>query len=189
MEWFQRLRIGRRSRLPIVLSSLGTTVIAITVSVVLPPLPLQAITPSSPTTPASPATPSETPSGATDDAVLQVGIKDIPPFVFLTEGDDPYGFSIDLWKEIARELELETEFVPFDDVPTLLEAVKQNRVDVAIAAISITAEREANGLDFSYPIYQSGLQLLVSRQKERGWHSCSATWGDGMWCRQCCGCC
>jgi ABC-type amino acid transport substrate-binding protein len=50
-------------------------------------------------------------------------------------------------------------------VPQLLNAVKQGEVEVAIAAISITADREAEGLDFSQPIYQAGLQLVALKQQ------------------------
>ncbi|MEO1621194.1 MAG: transporter substrate-binding domain-containing protein, partial [Cyanobacteria bacterium J06632_3] len=91
---------------------------------------------------------------------LKVGTKEILPFVFLDEAV-PYGYSIEVWQEIARDLEIETQWVPYASVPDMLADVESGAIDVAIAGISITAEREAQGLDFSYPFYRSGLQLMV----------------------------
>ncbi|MEO0869447.1 MAG: transporter substrate-binding domain-containing protein, partial [Cyanobacteria bacterium J06642_11] len=60
-------------------------------------------------------------------------------------------------------LDLETEWITYQSVSDLLAGVQTGEIDVAIAGISVTAQREAQGLDFSYPFYQSGLQLLVKR--------------------------
>jgi len=46
------------------------------------------------------------------------------------------------------------------DVKELLSAVEDGRADLGIAAISITSERE-NRLDFSQPIMNAGMQILV----------------------------
>jgi polar amino acid transport system substrate-binding protein len=70
------------------------------------------------------------------------------------------GFSIELWNSIGERLDLQTEYVVMSDVSELLDAVESGRVDLAISAISITSERE-NRFDFSQPIMNSGLQILV----------------------------
>jgi ABC-type amino acid transport substrate-binding protein len=54
-----------------------------------------------------------------------------------------------------------------ETVPQMLEAVKTRQADVAIAAISITAERHAM-MDFSQPYFDSGLQILVTTDVDRG---------------------
>jgi len=80
------------------------------------------------------------------------------PFVFY-ENDKLTGFSIDLLKEIKQRsgiqysLQVETSF------SEMLEKIKNKKADVAIANISITAEREKT-MDFSYPIFDSGIQIL-----------------------------
>jgi polar amino acid transport system substrate-binding protein len=68
---------------------------------------------------------------------------------------------VDLWEAIAERMAVETEYTVYETTPDLLEAVRQGEVDVAIAGISITTEREASGLDFSYPVYQAGVQLVT----------------------------
>lgn len=94
---------------------------------------------------------------------IRVGTKELPPFVALETSTLPYGYSVELWQEIADDLSLRTEWVTYTSVPDMLAGVISGEVDVAIAGISITAQRESSGLDFSYPFYQSGLQLMVTK--------------------------
>jgi len=73
------------------------------------------------------------------------------------------GFSIDLWKSIAAELGVTTRFQVCDNIVDLLAAVRSGRADLGIAAISITAERRV-AFDFSQPMFESGLQVMVRQQ-------------------------
>lgn len=91
---------------------------------------------------------------------LRVATKPLVPFVFLDE-DAPRGYSIDVWDHIAAELDIETEWVRYDTVEEILEAVETGEADVAIAGISITAEREAR-LDFTHSYVDAGLQVYVT---------------------------
>jgi polar amino acid transport system substrate-binding protein len=90
---------------------------------------------------------------------LRVATRIVPPMVIERNGVLS-GFSIELWNSIGERLNRETEYVVMPNVSELLDAVEGGRVDLAIAAISITSERE-NRLDFSQPIMNSGLQILV----------------------------
>lgn len=94
---------------------------------------------------------------------LRVVTRVVPPFVM--EQDGLYsGYTIDLWRRIAQELGAESEFVKVETVPQMLEALEQGKVDVAAAALSITAEREQR-IDFTHAFYQSGLQIMVNAQQ------------------------
>ena len=93
------------------------------------------------------------------DGPLVVGVRVVPPFVMSSAGGYR-GFSIDLWREIAGRLGLESGFVERANVRELLEAVRADEVDLGIAAISITEQREET-LDFSVPMFRSGLQILA----------------------------
>lgn len=90
---------------------------------------------------------------------LRVGTKPFAPFAFVQEGEY-IGFSIDLWSEIAKELEVEYELYGEKTVTDLLDSVSSGNTDVAIAGITITAEREKI-VDFSHSFFESGLQILV----------------------------
>src|SRR5438034_8012326 len=89
---------------------------------------------------------------------IRIVTKPVQPFSF-TENGKLIGFSIDLWEAVAREAGLQFEIKSVETVPQMLEALKTKQADVAIAAISITAERHAM-MDFSQPYYDSGLQIL-----------------------------
>lgn len=91
---------------------------------------------------------------------LVVATKEIAPFV-LTDQDAPRGLSIHLWEEIAAELDLDYEYLIVDTVTEQIDAVAEGRADLAIAAITITREREER-VDFSLPYYDSALTVLIA---------------------------
>lgn len=93
---------------------------------------------------------------------LKVYTKPIEPFAFERDGK-AVGFSIDLWDRIAKETGQEYELHWVKSVGDVLDAVKKKDADVGVAAISITAEREA-AVDFSQPFYESGLSILVNAE-------------------------
>ena len=91
---------------------------------------------------------------------LIVGISpDYPPFEFF-DGQYQYdGFDIALIKEVANQLGLPVEFMPFA-FDGLLTTVQLDQVDVAISAISVTPERDAL-VDFSNIYYATTDAILV----------------------------
>ena len=91
--------------------------------------------------------------------VVRVATRVLPPFV-MDERGKLNGFSIELWERIAERIGVTTEYVVRPNVVELLGAVKDGKADLGIAAISITAQREAV-FDFSHPMYDSGLAILV----------------------------
>lgn len=93
---------------------------------------------------------------------LSVATRLVKPFVFEEKGKLS-GFSIELWTEIAKQINVKTEFVVKATVKELLASVNAQEADLGIAAISITAEREMQW-DFSQPMFDAGLQILVSAQ-------------------------
>lgn len=97
---------------------------------------------------------------------LRVATCLVPPLV-QKDGNQLTGFSVDLWNALASRLGRRTEFVEFPDVSSLLEAVRSNNADLGIAAISITADRDKD-CDFSQPMLNAGLQILVRGKSEGG---------------------
>lgn len=97
---------------------------------------------------------------------LLVATREIPPFVFSHQGELS-GFSIDLWRSIANQMNVESKFVEYPTVADLLSAVKDGKANLGISAISITAKRQEN-FDFSLPMFASGLQILVRKQATSG---------------------
>jgi ABC-type amino acid transport substrate-binding protein len=90
---------------------------------------------------------------------LRVYTKPLTPFV-MGRDDQLKGFSIELWSEVARRLNLPFRWVEMETVGEILDAVETGAGDVAIAGISMTAEREA-ALDFTHPFFNAGLQIMT----------------------------
>src|SRR5262249_3128724 len=104
----------------------------------------------------------DTPWAGQSARTVRVATRIVAPFVFEEDGKLA-GFSVDLWRSIAAELMLESEFSISRSVQELLSNVESEKSDVGIAAISITAER-SKSLDFSQPMFDSGLQIMVRTQ-------------------------
>jgi ABC-type amino acid transport substrate-binding protein len=95
---------------------------------------------------------------------LRVAIAPIAPFV-LPQTAVPEGFSVDIWNEVARRLHIDFTWLPVATQPALLTAVRSGNADVAIAAITMTPEREGI-VDFSLPYFDSGLQIMVRARSD-----------------------
>jgi polar amino acid transport system substrate-binding protein len=100
--------------------------------------------------------------GQAPTGVLRVATREVKPFVF-DEGGHLTGFSIELWQEISRQMNVKSEFIVKPSVQDLLDSVKSHEATLGIAAISITAEREME-LDLSQPMFDAGLQILTPIQ-------------------------
>jgi len=96
----------------------------------------------------------------TDDAPLRVLVKPIPPFVIENADGSLSGFSIDLWQMVEKQLGVQSDMTVLPNVTELLQAIETGKGDVAVAAVTITADREQR-MDFSHPFFRSGLQILV----------------------------
>lgn len=96
---------------------------------------------------------------------LRVATRLVRPFVY-EQGGQLTGFSVELWQEIARQMNVQFDFVVKPTVRELLDAVKTNGAALGIAAISITADREID-FDFSQPMFDAGLQILIPAQGSR----------------------
>lgn len=98
-----------------------------------------------------------------DRGHLIVGIKNNrPPFGFANSSGEIEGFEIDIARRLAAELlgdENAIEFVPLSNVERL-SAVLDDRVDIAIAAITLTEPRRRL-VNFSDPYYLDGTAFLV----------------------------
>ena len=90
---------------------------------------------------------------------LVVAVKSTGPFAYKGKDQRWRGISIDLWKEIAKELKLTYEFHEVD-LKGMLEGMEKGSFDVAVGALTVTREREEK-FDFTHPFTSSGLGIAV----------------------------
>jgi polar amino acid transport system substrate-binding protein len=97
---------------------------------------------------------------------VSVATRVLPPMV-VDQSGTLTGFSIDLWGRIAERLQLKSDYQVAPDVRALLGEVSTGKASVGVAAISITSQREAQ-FDFSHPILNAGLQIMVRGKGQDG---------------------
>lgn len=98
---------------------------------------------------------------------LVVGTKEAPPFSMKTEKGEWEGISIDLWREIAADLGVSFEFQELS-LKELIEGAANRLLDVSVAAITVTSEREEI-VDFTHPYYTTGLGIATSSKEGNSW--------------------
>jgi polar amino acid transport system substrate-binding protein len=99
---------------------------------------------------------------------LVIGTKEAPPFAMKAADGSWNGISIDLWRRVADELHLRYRFAEEPNVQGLLDGVANGRFDIAIAALTVTADR-ARIIDFTAPFYVTGLGIAVPAGGEVSW--------------------
>lgn len=104
---------------------------------------------------------------------LKVGLTPVPPFVVEAENGEWEGISVELWRRVADATGHNYALVPLP-FKELLARVESGDIDVAIGALTMTAEREAR-FDFTHPFFQTGLSIAVPPAPEQGlWASLRA---------------
>jgi ABC-type amino acid transport substrate-binding protein len=78
------------------------------------------------------------------------------------------GISIDLWRRVAEGMGLRYRVVEHATVQDLLDATAAGKVDVAVAALTVTSARE-RVVDFSHSFYETGLGIAVPATGAASW--------------------
>ena len=99
-----------------------------------------------------------------NERALVVGTRHAPPFSMKDADGEWVGISIELWRAIAADLKTGFEFRELE-LEELLEGLENRSLDVAVAALTVTGEREVR-FDFSHAFYRSGLAIATTPQPE-----------------------
>lgn len=112
-------------------------------------------------------------SGATEEVVTDPYLKAIKdagkvtialdatyaPMEYVDDNGDIVGLDVDIAKEIAADLGVEAEFVPYDwDV--IFDAVQDGDVNMIMSSVTITTDR-AKVMTFSDPYFNAGQVMVV----------------------------
>jgi polar amino acid transport system substrate-binding protein len=99
---------------------------------------------------------------------LVVGTKEAPPFAIKSDGGEWSGVSIDLWRKIADQLKLKYRFVEAASMTSLLDDLAEGKLDLAVAAITVTPAREQQ-VDFTVPYFHAGTGVAVQTNRLTNW--------------------
>jgi polar amino acid transport system substrate-binding protein len=98
---------------------------------------------------------------------LIIGTKQAPPFAMKGPDGKWTGISIELWQQMAAQLNVKYQFKEMD-LEHLLAGVTNGSLDAAVAAISVTSDRE-RVMDFTHPFYHTGLGIAVAAGNGTPW--------------------
>ncbi len=90
----------------------------------------------------------------------KVGVGDENRFVMRNDDGSYTGFEIELWKEIAKQLNIQYEFQDVKLFPMLLEDLKTDKVDFGLWMMTIDRAR-SEYVRFTYPYFVSSLAILT----------------------------
>jgi len=96
--------------------------------------------------------------------VLIVGVSVFPPMVMKNDRGEFYGFDIDLWEAVAKELNLEYRYREIA-LASIFADIESGKADVGISGLSITSDREGH-VDFSTHYFDSGLLIMVRKSRD-----------------------
>jgi ABC-type amino acid transport substrate-binding protein len=99
---------------------------------------------------------------------LVVGTRVAPPFSMKGRDGAWEGISIDLWRHVAERLHLRYRIEERGSVKELVDAVATGQMDVAVAALTVTADRR-KVMDFTQPFFETGLGVAVPHSDISAW--------------------
>jgi polar amino acid transport system substrate-binding protein len=91
---------------------------------------------------------------------LKIAVYDSPPFGMKTNSGKIGGLMVELWEDIADEMNVEYSYV-LTDMEGVLSGLREGTYDVGLGAISITPAREEM-VDFTHAVNPSGTGIAVS---------------------------
>lgn len=96
--------------------------------------------------------------------ILKVGVALGEPFAAISH-QDYYGIAVDIWKQLAEELNLPYQFVPMSEhIDDDIKILAAGRVDVLIGPIVPTYTRMKQ-VDFLLPFYLNQISLVVPAKR------------------------
>ncbi len=98
---------------------------------------------------------------------LVVATKVAPPFAFKGTDGTWTGIAIELFADLADELDLSYRLQEAT-LKEMIDGVADGRFAAAVGALTITEPREER-VDFTYPFYSTGLGIAVDRGNVSGW--------------------
>jgi polar amino acid transport system substrate-binding protein len=132
--------------------------------------PVQAAPSTSPaslTSPTSPAPSAQPEPETSEDRVLKIGVREANPFILLNYENTPGGYSVAFWENLNRYRPRSYEYVIYNSLEELLDALESGEVDMSINPVTVTQERLYH-LDFSQPYIISG--STVARERVSEWN-------------------
>ena len=101
---------------------------------------------------------------------LRVGVAGTAPFVFMDKGNPaPQGISVNIWNQIASDLNYDYTYKSYKTVNLALDALKNGELDLVVGPVTINSQR-LDYFRFSQPFYQSSLAIAYKKGEFSIWN-------------------
>lgn len=98
--------------------------------------------------------------------IVKVGIKISEPFIIESaEGSQYEGLSIFLWERVASDLNVKYEYKTYDNLNSLLKALRNHEVDISINPLTVTPER-LKKMEFTQPFFITNLAIAIKKERQ-----------------------
>lgn len=98
---------------------------------------------------------------ASDSTQVRVGVHPFPPFIIQEEDGSFTGLCVDLWEDIADELQVEYEYVRYTDPIGMVRALDFREIDIAINPLYVSSIR-LNMFEVSQPFFISSVGVATT---------------------------
>lgn len=99
---------------------------------------------------------------------INVGVWNSPPYVITDDPKNINGLSVHVWKMVAKEAGLDYRLKIFKDLPSLLKALKENRIDASIG-VHVASSEKAEDLFFTQPYYLCFVGVMTRKEALTLW--------------------
>lgn len=98
---------------------------------------------------------------------LKVGAKVAPPFIITDKEDRLRGISIELWENIANELNMvyDIKLYQADQMNQMLKDIEEGNIDLCINPLTVTSER-VKKFNFTQPFYSSRMAIAIQHESK-----------------------
>ena len=105
------------------------------------------------------------PQGLKIPGRLLVGVTDFPPYSMKTRDGKWEGLSIEIWQEVAKELDVEFEIREYNRLKQIAEAIQNAKID--LTPTMVVTEYNETMMDLSHTFYRSGFGIAVGLDRHR----------------------
>ena len=109
---------------------------------------------------------------------VKVGIVDSAPFIIVLGENHYSGLALELWEEITKNLDIQSEYVLYPSFADMLDAAHHGDIDFIVTNLIAKYER-SEYLRFSFPWFDDGLRILVNSEVRRN-SAWSVLWQSGQ---------
>jgi ABC-type amino acid transport substrate-binding protein len=110
---------------------------------------------------ALPAASAQTQPAPSVPDTVRVGVHPFPPFIIQNEDGSFTGLCVDLWEDIARELEVDYTYVRYTDPIGMVRALDFREIDIAINPLYVSSVR-LNMFEVSQPFFISSVGVATT---------------------------